>query len=132
MSLYGDNRTLYLPKLKDSILYLKGKGNYIPELIVAGTKSWVGLETGIEHNGYPYLNEIKNITLLDKSSLDIVCNEHEYVSMGGRAGRAQGILRAVRLFCVIRQWLTHVTMRLSKAREHTTARVSPKITLGSE
>ena len=33
---------------------------------------------------------------------------------------------------MIRQWLTHVTMRLSKAREHRTPRVSPKITLGSE
>ena len=45
-------------------------------------------------------------------------------------GRAQRILRAVKILCMILQWWTRVIIPLSKPTECTTPRVNPKINYG--
>ena len=71
----GDGMTVTPPKLKDSIIYLDGQSITIPLLNASGT-SYVGMNTLDENGGFC---SIGDINLDSGSTLNVVCNNHEYV-----------------------------------------------------
>ena len=78
LSIIGNNRSIVPPRLKDSIIYLKGSRINIPELTVSG-KSRIGLRT-TEDLSYYDACRIGDITLSPGSVLEILCNDHPYVT----------------------------------------------------
>ena len=71
----GDGMTVTPPQLKDSIIYLDGQSITIPRLNASGT-SYVGVNT-LDEGGYNC--SIGDIILDSGSTLNVVCNNHEYV-----------------------------------------------------
>ena len=71
----GDGMTVIPPQLKDSIIYLDGQSITIPRLNASGT-SYVGVNT-LDEGGYNC--SIGDIILDSGSTLNVVCNNHEYV-----------------------------------------------------